>query len=194
MRNFKEARNRPKGETLNPQQKPILRAVDTPTDNRGNQTFNGQINSHEHIQRLHYKCLSHSFAHKNRPCDLCEPSGRETKNIVCSKCVATIGVLSLNERHWLWYQLDANHQRVFESCFQLYINDPLPALVTGIDDRVDLRQIRKQNGLTQTQLAKLLGTTQSFVAKMETGKRSLPRAYLPLIRKLQYDLSTNRGS
>lgn len=186
-------KDRHKGETLSPRQRPTSPTLDAPIDQRGNRMFEG-LKPHEHIQRIHYKCLSHSFAHKPRSCDLCEPSGGKPKNIVCSKCVATIGVLSLKERWWLWNQLDAQRQTLFKRFFQLYINDPKPASVTGSDDRVDLRQIRKRNGLTQTQLAKLLETTQSFVAKMETGKRSLPRAYLRLIRKLQYDLSMGRGS
>ncbi len=38
---------------------------------------------------------------------------------------------------------------------------------------VKLAQLRKQSGMTQTQLAKRLGKPQSFVAKYEGGERRL---------------------
>jgi transcriptional regulator with XRE-family HTH domain len=36
-----------------------------------------------------------------------------------------------------------------------------------------LRDIRKQNGLTQMQMAKAIGVKQAFVSKYETGERRL---------------------
>jgi transcriptional regulator with XRE-family HTH domain len=39
--------------------------------------------------------------------------------------------------------------------------------------RTLLRDTRKRAGLTQTQLAAILGTPQSFIAKVENGERRL---------------------
>jgi transcriptional regulator with XRE-family HTH domain len=41
--------------------------------------------------------------------------------------------------------------------------------------------LRKEQGLTQTQLAELLGLTQQMVASYEVGRRRLPASLLPKI-------------
>jgi DNA-binding XRE family transcriptional regulator len=52
-----------------------------------------------------------------------------------------------------------------------------------------LRQVRKSNGLTQHELARLIGSSQSRVAKMETGG---VEASLDLICKALFALGVSR--
>lgn len=44
-----------------------------------------------------------------------------------------------------------------------------------------IAQLRKERGLTQTQLAEILGLTQQMVASYEVGRRRVPVSLLPAI-------------
>jgi transcriptional regulator with XRE-family HTH domain len=70
--------------------------------------------------------------------------------------------------------------------------DPIVAAVTDRpmtqDEKQFFRQLgsrvaglRKEQGLTQTQLAEVLGLTQQMVASYEVGRRRLPASLLPKI-------------
>lgn len=45
----------------------------------------------------------------------------------------------------------------------------------------DLRRFRKDNGLSQKDLASILGIGQSFISQIETGKDSMPEEYYDLL-------------
>lgn len=47
----------------------------------------------------------------------------------------------------------------------------------------NLRTIRKQNKLSQTQVAKILGTTQNQYSKYETGIQELPAHHFVTLAK-----------
>jgi DNA-binding XRE family transcriptional regulator len=65
------------------------------------------------------------------------------------------------------YRIDDDEESVsIEEAFgQFYKDTGKPAMI--------LRGFRKRNGLTQTQLAKKIGTTQSAIAEMENGQRKI---------------------
>ena len=46
----------------------------------------------------------------------------------------------------------------------------------------DLKEFRKENKLTQTQLAEYLGITQAFVSQVEKGERPVPNDYIIKIK------------
>ena len=66
------------------------------------------------------------------------------------------------------------------------LNDPrhrdaIEELMTELDVRQDLIQLREQTGLTQVQLAERLGTTQSVIARLE-GKKTANVELKTLVR------------
>ena len=46
----------------------------------------------------------------------------------------------------------------------------------------DLKRFRKDNGITQVELARYLGIGQSFISDIETGRRPMPMLMLERIR------------
>ena len=66
------------------------------------------------------------------------------------------------------------------------LNDPrhrdaIEELMTELDVRQDLIQLREERGLTQVQLAERLGTTQSVIARLE-GKQTANVELKTLVR------------
>lgn len=59
--------------------------------------------------------------------------------------------------------------------------DAIEELMTELDVRQDLIQLREQSGLTQVQLAERLGTTQSVIARLE-GKKTANVELKTLVR------------
>jgi transcriptional regulator with XRE-family HTH domain len=49
--------------------------------------------------------------------------------------------------------------------------------------RLDIKRIRKENKLTQMELAKLTGYPQGFISQMENGNESTPKAFITLVKE-----------
>jgi transcriptional regulator with XRE-family HTH domain len=47
--------------------------------------------------------------------------------------------------------------------------------------RFDIRRLRRENNLTQIELAKLTGYPQGFISQMENGKGSIPASFIKIL-------------
>lgn len=48
---------------------------------------------------------------------------------------------------------------------------------------IDLKRLRKENGITQKELAQLLSCGQSFIANVENGRRDLPPVKIEILER-----------
>lgn len=56
--------------------------------------------------------------------------------------------------------------------------------------KIDLKLFRKQNNLTQIDVAEILGCKQSFISQIETGYRQIPDEYISILLALDgYNMS-----
>ncbi|OJV23455.1 MAG: hypothetical protein BGO30_09215 [Bacteroidetes bacterium 41-46] len=56
--------------------------------------------------------------------------------------------------------------------------------------KIDLKLFRKQNNLTQIDMAEILGCKQSFISQIETGYRQIPDEYISILLALDgYNMS-----
>lgn len=78
--------------------------------------------------------------------------------------------------------------------------DKVEEFLTGLRVEQSLIKLRKEQGLTQSQLANILGVTQPFIAKMESGQltnielRTLARAVFALNGTLEIRIKPRGAS